>query len=123
MLTLLPIIQDHKLPGLLIVSDLWRAYSTLGNLGDTHQTVNHLTLLTLSHLPTNTVEHFWMHGKLHTKKERGTSSTLLVSHVQEFVESNIRDDPFQNIVAAKGGLPTVSYDTKVTNVLRKRLFL
>ena len=39
--TLLPIIQQFILPGTTIVSDLWGAYNTVGNLGYAHLTVNH----------------------------------------------------------------------------------
>lgn len=39
--TLIPIIQRHILPGSVIMSDLWKAYSGLEQLGYTHQTVNH----------------------------------------------------------------------------------
>jgi transposase-like protein len=38
---LLPIIQQHVLPGTTIRTDLWRAYADLGNLGFIHKVVNH----------------------------------------------------------------------------------
>ena len=36
--TLIPIIQRYIRPGSVIISDEWRAYSTLSSLGYTHQT-------------------------------------------------------------------------------------
>ena len=38
---LIPIIQRHVLAGTTIVSDCWRAYDTLGELGYTRLNVNH----------------------------------------------------------------------------------
>ena len=35
------IIQHYIRPGSVIISDEWRAYSTLSSLGYAHQTVNH----------------------------------------------------------------------------------
>ena len=101
--TLLPIIQQFILPGTTIVSDLWGAYNTVGNLGYAHLTVNHsvnfVDPLTFAH--TNAVENFWMRSKFRSKKERGTSANLLPSYLQEFMWRQIFDgDPFQSIVAA-----------------------
>ena len=39
--TLVPLIQKWIKPGTTIVSDCWKAYSWLGELGYTHSTVNH----------------------------------------------------------------------------------
>ena len=39
--TLLPVIQQYIVPGTTIVSDLWGAYNTIGNIGYNHLTVNH----------------------------------------------------------------------------------
>ena len=39
--TMVHIIQQYVLPGTLIITDEWRAYSSLSNLGYGHQTVNH----------------------------------------------------------------------------------
>ena len=88
--TLLPIIQQFILPGTTIVSDLWGAYNTVGNLGYAHLTVNHsvnfVDPITFAH--TNAVENFWMRSKFRSKKGRGTSANLLPSYLQEFVAAN-----------------------------------
>ena len=39
--TLLPIIQQWVMPGLIIRSGMWQAYNQLGALGYEHETVNH----------------------------------------------------------------------------------
>ena len=39
--TLLPVLQEHVLHGTTVISDLWRAYSTVGHIGYKHMTVNH----------------------------------------------------------------------------------
>ncbi|XP_036416756.1 uncharacterized protein LOC118800595 [Colossoma macropomum] len=39
--TLLPIIKQHVRPQSVIISDEWRAYSTLSQVGYVHHTVNH----------------------------------------------------------------------------------
>ena len=81
--TLLPIIQQFILPGTTIVSDLWGAYNTVGNLGYAHLTVNHsvnfVDPLTFAH--TNAVENFWMRSEFMWRQIFG-------------------GDPFQSIVAA-----------------------
>jgi transposase-like protein len=63
--TLLPIIQQFIRPGTTVVSDLWAAYNTIGNIGYRHLTVNHqvnfVNPVTGAH--TNTVENMWMRAK------------------------------------------------------------
>lgn len=38
---LIPLIQKYVLPGSIIISDLWKSYSSLNQLGYSHLTVNH----------------------------------------------------------------------------------
>ena len=38
--TLLPLIQQHILPGTTVLSDEWRSYSRIPTLGMVHETVN-----------------------------------------------------------------------------------
>lgn len=99
--TLLPILQQYVLPGSNVVSDLWRAYNTIGNLGYNHLTVNHsvnfVDPVTLAH--TNTVENMWMRAKRRNKKECGTHRHLLQSYLIEFMwRLQFGNDPFQNII-------------------------
>ena len=39
--TLLPLIQQHILPGTTVLSDEWRSYRRIPTLGMAHETVNH----------------------------------------------------------------------------------
>ena len=67
--TLLPIIQQYILPGATVLSDLWRAYNTVDNLGNTHLTVNHSIHFVdpVTQATTNHVESMWARAK--TKKQ------------------------------------------------------
>jgi transposase-like protein len=101
-LTLLPIIQQYILPGTTVVSDMWAAYNTIGNIGYNHLTVNHslnfVDPVTGAH--TNSVENMWMRAKRRNKKECGTSRELLDSYLVEFMwRLSFDEDPFQNIIA------------------------
>ena len=59
--TMIPMIKEHVLPGSVIISDCWKAYSRLEEEGYVHQTVNHskefLNKETGAH--TNTIESTW----------------------------------------------------------------
>lgn len=63
--TLIPIIQKYILPGTTIISDCWRAYNELKNIGFDHYTVNHsknfVDPQTGAH--TNQIEGLWRHAK------------------------------------------------------------
>ena len=39
--TLLPLFQQHILPGTTVLSDEWRSYSRIPTLGMVHETLNH----------------------------------------------------------------------------------
>ncbi|KAL3107959.1 hypothetical protein niasHT_012867 [Heterodera trifolii] len=72
--TLLPILQKYVYPGAVIVSDLWKAYFTIGRLpeGYTHHTVNHSVEFVNSETGqhTNTVEGgLWQKFKAEHKKD------------------------------------------------------
>jgi len=59
--TLIPLIQRFILPGSIIHSDCWKAYSSLNTLGYTHRTVNHSEnfLDPVTHVQTQNIERFW----------------------------------------------------------------
>ena len=62
-ITLIPLIQEHIAPGSTIVSDEWKAYSTLSTLGYKHLTVNHHQSF-INHetgVHTNLIEGLWAH--------------------------------------------------------------
>ena len=85
--TLVPIIQTYIRPGTLIISDEWRAYSTLSTLGYTHQTVNHsqnfVNPTTGAH--TNSVEGYWSCVKRQMRRQgvMNTSSDLFPTYLLE----------------------------------------
>ena len=59
--TLLPIIENHVLPGTTIITDEWRAYNNLPQLGFPHQTVNHTLHFVdpVTHAHTQNIESSW----------------------------------------------------------------
>ncbi|KAH7822170.1 putative Uncharacterized transposase-like protein [Monocercomonoides exilis] len=61
--TLIPIIQKHILPHSTIMSDEWKAYSSLSRLGYNHLTVCHKREFNdeETHACTNTIEGLWSH--------------------------------------------------------------
>ena len=100
--TLLAVLQQYVRPGTTVVSDLWAAYNTIGNLGYQHLTVNHsvnfVDPVTGAH--TNEVENMWMRAKRRNKKECGTARSLLDSYLLEFMwRLKFGDDPFEQILA------------------------
>ena len=85
--TLIPIIQTYILPGTLIISDEWRAYSSLSSLGYQHQTVNHSQNFvdpgTGAH--TNSVEGYWSCVKRQMRRQgvMNTSNDLFSTYLLE----------------------------------------
>ena len=99
--TLLPVLQRYVRQGTTVVSDLWGAYNTIGNLGYQHLTVNHSLHFVdpITHATTNHVESMWCRAKQHNKRECGTHQTLLTSYLIEYLwRQKFGDDPFQNLV-------------------------
>ena len=85
--TLIPIIQRYIRPGTLIISDEWRAYSTLSSLGYTHQMVNHsqnfVDPSTGAH--TNSVEGYWSCVKRQMRRQgvMNTTNDLFPTYLLE----------------------------------------
>ena len=74
--TLLCILSEKVLPGTIIMSDCWKAYAGVQELGMTHLTVNHSRCFVDPHTGahTNTVERFWREVKCHLPaRARGCS--------------------------------------------------
>ncbi|XP_019862099.1 PREDICTED: uncharacterized protein LOC109590640 [Amphimedon queenslandica] len=104
--TLLPIIYKYVRPGSTIISDQWRAYSSLSSVssGFTHLTVNHsLNFIDpFSGAHTQTIEGTWSQVK---RMMRGigvmnTSNDLFQTYLQEFLwrKKFSGQDPFNTII-------------------------
>ena len=87
--TLLPIIQQHVLPGTTIWSDQWAAYNNVSSLPGVagHGVVNHsLHFVNPSTgVNTQTVESYWNRVKTKIKQMKGVSSAQLPLHLDEFM--------------------------------------
>ena len=84
--TLIPIIQRYIAPGTTIISDCWRSYNSLKDLGYTHLTVNHSKNFkdpdTGAH--TNKIESTW-HSLKASLPKTGTQKSLYDSYFSEYV--------------------------------------
>ena len=96
--TLLPIIQKVVIPGSIIHSDEWKAYSRIqSDLHFIHKTVNHSISLVdkKTNVHTQSIESYWNKQKRYIKAMLGCSRTQLNSYLAEFMwhERN-RDNSF-----------------------------
>ena len=88
-LTLLPIIEEHTLPGSIIHSDMWAAYRQVARLPTVvaHETVNHrrhfVDPTTGAH--TQAIESYWARAKAKLKRMMGTTKEMLPSYLDEFM--------------------------------------
>ena len=89
--TLIPIIQQYIAPGTTIVSDEWRAYSSIGELQGydyTHLTVNHSKNFLNPQNPiahTQSIESCWARLKKPFRRINGTSNQLFRSHIDSYI--------------------------------------
>jgi IS1 family transposase len=85
--TLVGLIQEWCLPGTIIVSDGWAAYSNLESFGFRHEVVIHEQHFVdpQTGIHTNNVENFWQRCKRRLKWMYGTSRALLPSHLDHFL--------------------------------------
>ncbi|XP_067652209.1 uncharacterized protein [Haliotis asinina] len=85
--TLIPIIEKYVAKGTTIITDCWKAYSKLGQLGYTHLTVNHSEHFkdpeTGAH--TNTIESTWRAVKNTGLPASGTTKALYDSYFVEYI--------------------------------------
>ena len=105
--TLLPLIQAHVVPGTVIHSDEWRAYSRVSGLPNdsAHETVNHSIEFVNSTTGAHTqhVESYWNRCKTKLKRMRGCRATELPSYMDEFMWrerfGKTAGEAFRNIMA------------------------
>jgi len=101
--TLLPVLQQHVLPGTTIWSDQWAAYRHIPQVtGLPHQTVNHSLHFVNpgTGVNTNTVENMWRCVKDKFKRTHSTSQVRITSYLQGFLwrRQHSRDDCFESAV-------------------------
>ena len=89
--TLEALILQHVLPGTHIVSDGWRAYGNLANIGNgiyTNSVINHSENFVdpvENDVHTQSIEGFWMYAKRKLRRQHGTSEVLFASYIHEFM--------------------------------------
>ena len=83
--TLIAIIKEYILPGTTVISDCWKAYSSLNNEGFSHLIVNHsvnfVDPATGAH--TNTLENIWRALKKSLPKH-GTTKNLYDTYFAQY---------------------------------------
>ncbi|CAM1154777.1 Uncharacterised protein at_DN1813 [Pycnogonum litorale] len=100
----MPIIRNSIRPGTAIISDEWRAYNSINNVGQNydHQTVNHsLNFVNpVNGAHTQNVERLWRSAKERNKRQCGTHRNMLDSYMCEFMwrKRTQRHDPFETIL-------------------------
>lgn len=92
--TLEQIISSHVLPGTKIITDAWRGYNNVGQLGNgiyDHAVVVHADNFVHPVHPdihTQTIEGLWMQVKRKQRYQGGTSRGLFPSYLNEFMWRN-----------------------------------
>jgi transposase-like protein len=84
--SLLPVILQHVRQGSIVRTDLWRAYSTLSEVGYQHETVNHSQNFTdpETGVNTNTIEGTWNGLKIQIRPRNRTREGI-TEHLMEFI--------------------------------------
>jgi len=100
--TLIPIIKRWILPGTTVLSDCWKAYSSLEREGFIHETVNHsVHFVSDSGTHTNTIESTWNALKKSLPKF-GTAKDMYNSYFAEYCIRhkyiNVANDKFLEIL-------------------------
>ena len=87
--TLLPLIQQHVLPGTTVHSDEWRAFSQVQQLPhvSVHGTVNHSINFVdpQTGVHTQAIESYWARVKHKFKKMKGVDGDHLGEYLDEFM--------------------------------------
>ena len=87
--TLLPLIQEHVLPGTTIYSDCWAAYNGIQNLPEryVHCTVNHSQNFVdpIMGIHTQNIEKYWLTMKEMRNRHNGVQRSEVESYVAEAV--------------------------------------
>ena len=105
--TLLPLIEQHILPGTQIMFDGWGAFANVGNINGaiySHDVIvdeRHFVDLHDPSIHTQIVENMWMRVKRKLKRGFGTSRNLFPSYLSKFQwRSNFHDHVFEQFLIA-----------------------
>ena len=107
--TLLPIIQQHILPGTTTWSDKWAAYNRVAAIAG-HGVVNHSLHFVdpATGVIIQTVESYWNRAKTKFKQMLGVSKAQLALHLDEFMwrerYGETAGQAFNNMCAARSTL-------------------
>ena len=84
---LLPIIEEHLVPGTIVHSDEWKAYSRVSELPhvSSHEVVNHSVNFVdpTSGVHTQNIESYWNNVKQKLKRMKGFHTDQLPSYLDE----------------------------------------
>ena len=87
--TLLPIIQRHVHPEIVVWSDMWAAYNNVQHLPPVaqHQTVNYIIefVNSTTGVHTQNMESYWNRVKIKIKRMRGCHDQIMSSYLDEFM--------------------------------------
>ena len=86
--TLLPIVQSHVAPGMIIWSDQWAAYKNLSSLSHvaSHSTVNHsVEFVAPSGTHTQNIESYWNRVKMRIKRMKGCREIEISGYLDQFM--------------------------------------
>lgn len=107
--TLLPLIERHIAPGSIICSDQWASYNNITSIDVSppyeHRTVNHSENFVnpADGTTTNHIECMWKNCKRKFKTMNGIQSTMLTSHLDEFIwrqrYGKTHKDAFEHILS------------------------
>ena len=86
-ITLLPIIQQHTAPGMVIHSDQWRSYNGVSQLSNvsSHRTVNHSVEFvdSVTGFHTQNIESYWNRVKMKLKRMKGCRAEEIPGYLDE----------------------------------------
>ena len=123
--TLIPLIKEYILPGSIIISDGWAAYSSLSEEGYTHKVVNHSETFVDTEdrvIHTQTIERLWR-DLTEWVKRPGLKTNYFEQYFSRYLFLNtFPDDTLRHFYITAGqlyklfsNLPWLTHETFITN--------